>query len=182
MTRTDTRVHVTGHYAGASSRASATIIDIAIIFGLYTLGVAGVDLLFRVVLGTDLSEDRSGLVWGIALATWAFLYTYISLAVAGRTIGKGLIGLRVVTSDGGTLPGWRAFVRTAAFPLSCLLFGLGFLGILIGRRHRALHDVIAGTCVVYDWGDRAAELPAPISAFLARKAGAEYTPGPPPGS
>jgi uncharacterized RDD family membrane protein YckC len=181
LTASDTRVHVSGHYAGASSRAAATIIDIGIVFGLYTVGVAGLDLLFRVVLGTELSNDR-GLAWGIALAAWAFLYAYISLAVAGRTIGKGLIGLRVVTTGGGTLPGSRALGRTAAFPLSCLLFGLGFLGILIGRRHRALHDVIAGTCVVYDWGDRPAELPAPISAFLARKAGAEYTPGPPPGS
>ncbi len=182
MTGADSRVHVSGHYSGAASRAVATVIDIGIVFGLYALGVAGIDLLFRVVLGIELSNDRSGLAWGIALATWAFLYAFISLTIAGRTIGKGLIGLRVVTGAGGTLPASRAFVRTLCFPFSALLFGLGFLGVVIGRRHRALHDVIAGTCVVYDWGDRAAELPAPLSAFLARKAGAEYTPSRPPAS
>jgi uncharacterized RDD family membrane protein YckC len=28
--------------------------------------------------------------------------------------------------------------------------GLGFVGIVVGREHRALHDVLAGTIVVYD--------------------------------
>ena len=56
-------------------------------------------------------------------------------------------------------------MRSLAFPLSILLFGLGFLGILIGRQHRALHDVIAGTAVVYSWDARAARL-----RFLAREA------------
>jgi uncharacterized RDD family membrane protein YckC len=49
-------------------------------------------------------------------------------------------------------------VRTLAFPLSFLLLGLGFLGILFGRDRRALHDVIAGTAVVYAWDAREARL------------------------
>jgi len=54
-------------------------------------------------------------------------------------------------------------VRALAFPLSIALFGLGFAGILIQREHRALHDLIAGTAVVYAWDARAARL-----RFLAR--------------
>jgi uncharacterized RDD family membrane protein YckC len=49
-------------------------------------------------------------------------------------------------------------VRTLAFPLSFLLLGLGFLGILLRRDRRALHDVIAGTTVVYAWDAREARL------------------------
>jgi uncharacterized RDD family membrane protein YckC len=55
-------------------------------------------------------------------------------------------------------------VRTLAFPLSFLLLGLGFAGILLGRDRRALHDSIAGTAVVYAWDARAARL-----RFLARE-------------
>jgi hypothetical protein len=33
---------------------------------------------------------------------------------------------------------------------------------------RALHDVLAGSAVVYDWGDRPAEMPAPITRWFAR--------------
>ena len=42
----------------------------------------------------------------------------------------------------------------------------GVLGIVFDARQRALHDVAAKTAVVYDWGDRPAELPAPLSKWL----------------
>ena len=38
-----------------------------------------------------------------------------------------------------------------------------FAGILLGDRRRALHDVIAGTAVIYSWDARAARL-----RFLSR--------------
>jgi hypothetical protein len=54
-------------------------------------------------------------------------------------------------------------LRTLALPLSFLTLGLGFVGIVTNREHRALHDRIAGSTVVYDWDARAARL-----RFLAR--------------
>jgi hypothetical protein len=54
-------------------------------------------------------------------------------------------------------------------PVSFLLLGLGLVGIVTGREHRALHDVVAGSAVVVDFGDRPAELPGPLSRFLARQ-------------
>ena len=62
-------------------------------------------------------------------------------------------------------------IRTLAFPLSFLLLGLGFTGILFQRDRRALHDMIAGTAVVYYWEARAARLrfldrPSPDQATL----------------
>ena len=74
-----------------------------------------------------------------------------------------VLGLRVVRADGADIDPWRGVVRAAAFPLSFLLFGLGFVGILIQHEHRALHDLIAGTAVLYAWDARAARL-----RFLAR--------------
>jgi hypothetical protein len=65
--------------------------------------------------------------------------------------------------DGSDASGRRAVVRTLALPLSFLLLGLGFLGIVLGDKRRALHDVIAGTAVVYSWDARAARL-----RFLSR--------------
>jgi hypothetical protein len=60
------------------------------------------------------------------------------------------------------------------FPLSFLLFGLGFLGILVQREHRARHDLIAGTAVICAWYARAARL-----RFLARQAGLALGNSPP---
>jgi uncharacterized RDD family membrane protein YckC len=171
---TTSRLQVTGHYAGAVSRAAGAALDIAIVLGSFTIGLALANLLWQAVIGESLTDDGSGLGSVVALAAWAFLYMFLSLAIAGRTPGKGIVGLRVVQADGSTLTSRGALVRTLAFPLSSLFFGLGFLGIFVQREHRALHDLIARTAVVYDWGGRDAEVPRPLSEFLTRRAGAEY--------
>ena len=49
-------------------------------------------------------------------------------------------------------------LRTIAFPLSFLLLGLGSIGVLFGRDRRTLHDLIAGTAVVYASDAREARL------------------------
>jgi len=163
---------VSGNYAGAFSRAVSGVIDIGVIIGLYTLGVAGLDVLTRVLFGVDLGR---GGPWGVvALALWAFLYIFVGLLITGRTIGKAVTGLRVIRAD-GTAPTARVvFVRTLALPLSLLLFGIGLLLIPVRRDHRALHDLIAGTAVVYDWGDRTAEMPGPLADFLNRVGQADH--------
>lgn len=168
------RLEVTGHYAGPATRAVGAVLDVIIVLGLFAAAVAGFDLLATVVVG-DWATDRNGLVSVAVFAVWAFCYMYGSLAIAGRTPGKGIIGLRVVNADGSPLAPRRALWRTLTFPLSALLAGLGFALLLVQREHRALHDLIAGTAVVYDWGARTAELPGPLSEFLARRAGMEYT-------
>ena len=96
---------------------------------------------------------------------WQFVYFGYSWAVAGRTFGMALLGIRVVQADGSVVGPRRGVVRALVFPLSFLFFGLGFLGILVQREHRALHDLIAGTAVIYAWDARAARL-----RFLAREA------------
>ena len=162
------RRSVSGHYAGAVSRAAAATIDSLLITGLYTLGVAGLTFLVEMFTSWSPTGDRSTPLGIAAFAIWAFSYVFVSLAVTGRTIGKGLAGLRVVRAD-GTAPGVRTmFVRTLVFPLSVLFFGIGLLLIVVQREHRSLHDLIAKTCVVYDWGDRSAEMPGPLSDFLNR--------------
>ena len=73
--------------------------------------------------------------------------------------------VHVVNADGTRLEPRRGWVRSLTFPLGFLTLGLGFLGILVQREHRAVYDLIAGTAVVYAWDARAARL-----RYLARKA------------
>ncbi|WP_329000313.1 RDD family protein [Kribbella sp. NBC_00709] len=157
---------VTGQYAGAWSRATATALDLLIIATTFTIGLAGVNLLTTSFWGLSV---RHALPATIALGVLAFCYAFGFLAVAGRTPGQGVVGLRVVRSDGGTIHPGQALRWVVGFPLSVVPAGLGFVPIIFQREHRALHDLIAGTTVVYDWGERPAELPGPLSAFLARQ-------------
>jgi uncharacterized RDD family membrane protein YckC len=154
-----------GHYAGSVSRFVAYAIDLAVSTGVFTLGLAAISYGVHIVAGHSVSWNRSNTVVAIIFAAWQFFYFGYSWAVSGKTFGMAVLGIRVVRADGSGLDPRRAVVRALVFPLSFLLGGLGFLGILVQCEHRALHDLIAGTVVIYAWDARAARL-----RFLARQA------------
>lgn len=159
---------ISGRYAGPASRALAFGIDLGMVWGSFVLASAAVTFFVRVVSGYQLQRD-GGWPWAIAGVAWWFLYFWVSLTITGRTVGKASMGLRIVSESGEPVSQRRALVRVLAFPLSFIVLGLGLLMALVDRRRRALHDVIAGTSEVYDWGDRPAELPAPITGWLNRE-------------
>ena len=154
-----------GRYAGSVSRFLAFVIDVVVSGGLAALGLAATSLAVQVVTGRSVSWGRTNIVVAIIFVAWEFFYFGYSWAASGRTFGMAALGVRVVRADGQGLEPWRGVVRALVFPLSFLFLGLGFLGILVQREHRALHDLIAGTAVTYSWDARAARI-----RFLAREA------------
>jgi uncharacterized RDD family membrane protein YckC len=154
-----------GNYAGAVSRFVAYAIDLLVSSGLFTLALAAISYVAKIVTGTQVSWNRQDILVVVLYVAWQFFYFGYSWAVSGRTFGMAVLGVRVVRADGAVAEPRRGVVRALVFPLSFLLFGLGFLGILVQRERRALHDLIAGTAVVYAWDARAARL-----RFLAREA------------
>lgn len=154
-----------GHYAGAVSRFLAYVIDAAVSSGVFAGALAAISYVATVVTGRQISWNRDNVVVGVVFVAWLFFYFGYSWAASGKTFGNAVVGIRVVRADGAALDPWRGALRAAAFPLSFLLFGLGFAGILLQRERRALHDLIAGSAVVYSWDARAARL-----RFLAREA------------
>ena len=154
-----------GQYAGSVSRFLGWAIDAAVSTGLFALAIAAISLLVQTVTGNPVSWSRANIAVVICYATWEFFYFGYSWAASGKTFGMAVLGIRVVRADGTALGLRRAAVRAVVFPLSFLFFGLGLVGILVQREHRALHDLIAGSAVVYAWDARAARL-----RFLARQA------------
>ena len=132
----------------------------------YTVGLAVTG--YAVSLVADRSLDAtSGVWWTVGLGVWAFTYASVSQVIAGRTTGKTLVGLRIVNRDGTPLRPRAAVMRVAVMPLTFVTLGIAFIGLFIGRERRALHAVLAGPAAGSAWGDRAAELPAPLTRFLA---------------
>jgi uncharacterized RDD family membrane protein YckC len=157
------RASLQGKYSGFASRFVAFAVDIGVSVGVFMLTLAAASFAAKVLTGKDISWNKGDIWVIIAYAIWEFIYFAYSWAASGRTAGMALFGVRVVRDDGTGAGGRRAVVRTLALPLSFLFLGLGFTGILLGDRRRALHDVIAGTAVVYSWDARAARL-----RFLSR--------------
>ena len=73
-------------------------------------------------------------------------------AAGGQSIGKMAAGTRVVSDDDGpSMSGvslGQSIVRAAAYAVSVLPAGLGFLPALFAADRRALHDRLAQTRVV----------------------------------
>ena len=74
--------------------------------------------------------------------------------------------------NGDPITPGRAAIRTIVYPFSFIL-GLGLIPIVVGKQRRALHDFAARDHVLYDWGDRPVELPAPLTAWVRRRVDAE---------
>ncbi len=148
-----------GRYAGAASRFTAYAVDVLVSWAAFSLGLAGVSFAILIVTGRSVSWHLGGsIAVGVVFAAWEITYFGSCWAAAGRTPGMALLGLRVVRADGSELDPWRGVLRALVFPLSIIVCGLGFAGILVQREHRALHDLIAGTAVIYSWDARATRL------------------------
>ena len=80
----------------------------------------------------------------VAAVIWEFVYFAYQWTLSGKTIGMAVLGIRVVKTDGTTIGARQAVIRTLTFPLSFIVFGLGFLGILTNRDRHAWHDHFAG--------------------------------------
>ena len=75
------------------------------------------------------------------------LYQFVGNLVGG-TVGKKLMGLKVVRRDGTPLGFLRSLARAAGYLASTPLFNLGFLVALLHPESRALHDLFSGALVV----------------------------------
>ena len=67
----------------------------------------------------------------------------------GATVGKLLIGARIVARDGSRIGFGRAALRFLGEAVSWMSLGIGFLLVGFRSDRRALHDMIAGTQVVW---------------------------------
>ncbi len=75
-------------------------------------------LAFRFIGGL-FADPMSALL--LALGIGAVLFAVIPMASKGRTIGKALVGIRIVKADGGNAPAWGYWVRYLASALFLLI-------------------------------------------------------------
>ena len=78
------------------------------------------------------------------------VYLTVAWATSGRTYGDHVMGLRVVSRDGGPVGPLRAGLRA----LTYVVFPLGLLWCAGGRSRRSVQDILVRTAVVYDWRSR----------------------------
>ena len=120
-------------------RALAAVVDLAVLAVLFVLAWimfsptdaqiakalavdpsrAGAKTLAFRFIGGLFADPMSALL--LALAIGAVLFAVIPMASKGRTIGKTLVGIRIVKADGGDAPAWGYWARYLASALFLLI-------------------------------------------------------------
>jgi uncharacterized RDD family membrane protein YckC len=137
-----------GMRAGIVSRLIANTIDFAVLaialVALY-LGINGVRFLWNARSFRFSSVDRpiALVVAGVVLA----VYLAGAWALAGRTIGDHILGLRVVARGGAPIH----FAVAVARALICVVFPIGIFWVAVSPADRSVADAILRTSVCYDW-------------------------------
>ncbi len=79
------------------------------------------------------------------------VYSIVAWVLTGKTVGKALMGLRVLGQDGRPITLRQAVIRALGYYVSGLALFAGFLWVLIDDRRQTWHDKLANTIVVYEW-------------------------------
>jgi uncharacterized RDD family membrane protein YckC len=94
-------------------------------------------------------------------ALFGFVYFIFFWVLSGYTPGQGLLGLRVIRTDGQPhLNVLRAVLRLIGYFIAALPLFLGFIWILFDNHRQGWHDKIARTYVIYMWDKKPHSLPA----------------------
>lgn len=160
--------------AGLPSRILALTIDLVVMGALL--------LVSTVLVGWVFSAGGSeGAAAAVMLATVVLVIvgwpTLVETLTRGRSLGKAIMGLRVVRDDGGPIRMRHALVRALAMVFLDLWTTSGVLGglsALISSRSKRMGDHLAGTIVVGERVPRVAVahqqavvMPPPLAGWAA---------------
>ncbi|GGA82795.1 RDD family protein [Ornithinibacillus halotolerans] len=139
--------------AGLGSRSAAMIIDQLLILAANLI----IYLLFLFINLADLFF-YSGSWAPIAIATviiflinWGYFFI-AEYFFGGRTVGKKLIGIRVIQENGHSTTLLSSLIRNLLRIIDMLPVGyfVGMLFVFFHSKHKRLGDIVAGTIVVHE--------------------------------
>lgn len=96
------------------------------------------------------TAEKIGILFTVVAAV---LDLGVLAGLTGKTLGKWTTGLRIERTD-GSMPGigWALLRHFVGYPVSLVFLGIGFLIAIFVPNGRALHDFIAGTVVIREYG------------------------------
>jgi uncharacterized RDD family membrane protein YckC len=149
---TPERVSLTLPVAGIGYRCLAWLVDATILFFFWVIAYFVFSVLVSDVLG--LFQGLSGLAQtllavGIFATQWLY-WTLSEVFLHGQTLGKRLLGIRVVRMDGSPVGLYESAMRNLLRAVDFLpaFYATGSLSMLFTKQHRRLGDLLAGTLLV----------------------------------
>lgn len=132
--------------ASLGTRIVASLLDLVVV-GFLTLPVAAV---IELQDGNWHQLKIIALMAGIA-AVAMFLYSTVTTALTGRTLGMRLLSLRAVDVRTGLIPtGNQSAGRALFYVLTLATLGVGLLAVFARGEGKTIHDRLTRTAVVRD--------------------------------
>jgi uncharacterized RDD family membrane protein YckC len=128
--------------AGLFRRLMAMLYDLLLLFSLLLFATASALLVTRGTLDYHHPLFRTYLFL-VCFMFYAWFWTH-----GGQTLGMRAWRLRVQRLDGQPITLWQALLRFLSAIPSWAVFGLGYLWLLIDKKHMALHDRISESVIV----------------------------------
>ncbi|QKY69266.1 RDD family protein [Lentibacillus sp. CBA3610] len=140
--------------AGLGSRAGAMIIDqlLLTIFNIVTI------LVLVFVIQSDLTAFLGNSTLPLAIAIilifivyWGYFFV-CEYFFGGKTIGKNILGIRVMQDNGHSLTLLSSLIRNLLRIIDMLPTGyfIGIIWVFFHSKHKRLGDIVAGTIVVHE--------------------------------
>jgi len=85
---------------------------------------------------------------GVGVIIGAIYYWYFWTQQDGQTLGKKLMGIRVIKTTGEKMTAGDAIVRYIGYYISGAVFALGYIWALFDSDKQGWHDKLASTYVV----------------------------------
>jgi uncharacterized RDD family membrane protein YckC len=143
---------------GFGPRLVATIVDGAMVgfLGFMLAFIIGIIAMFANMISPEQVNGVLELLTVICLLVFAVIYYIGFWTTGGQTMGKTIIGLKVMRTDGTQLSVGRALLRFIGYIVNAGLFSIGFIWGAFDAKRQGWHDKLAGTLVVYEGTEFAA--------------------------
>ena len=134
---------------GFGRRLVATIIDgFVVLFISFLL----VFILGFIELLTGWRITGSTAAWNtiilITVLVFSVLYYVLQWAMKGETVGKVVLGMKIVDKDGTPPSLVKSLLRYVGYLIGGIVLSIGFIWVAIDKKHRGWHDLLAGTYVI----------------------------------
>lgn len=167
--QTVTGVDVELTIAGPGSRSYAFVVDWHIRATVILAWVLIGDFIYTGTwkMPTDPGRDYFLLVWLAPLLIYFLYHPVLEVAMRGRTPGKRIAGVRLVTHE-GDIPGAGALLLRNVFRLFDSLpfmYLVGLTTVVLTDQHVRVGDLAAGTLLVIDHDSSPGTFTSPASAI-----------------
>ncbi|RST61086.1 RDD family protein [Siminovitchia terrae] len=140
--------------AGLGSRMAAYMLD-WLILGVMNVIIIIIPLIL-LIDGNPFYDDITSIVMAILIIAlfvlnWGY-FIFMEFYFGGKTIGKRVLGIRVIQDNGHSLTLLSSFIRNFMRIVDSLPAGYltGLLMIFFHPKHKRVGDLVAGTMVVHE--------------------------------